>query len=176
MRKAGPGPQLSGVDTTRLCLDASGQATRTNLDRGGSQRRVGNSAPAPSPMLLPGWAPEETSGKPQQRRFLEISSASLCSGLAGNPASTFWTPPTGKGGAIRNYTAGHLSGSVSWASDFSSGHKLSVREFEPQVGLLGWQLRAWSLLQILCLSLSLSLSLSAPPLFTFCLSVSLKNK
>ena len=30
---------------------------------------------------------------------------------------------------------GHLSGSVSWASDFSSGHDLTVGEFKPHVWL-----------------------------------------
>ena len=30
---------------------------------------------------------------------------------------------------------GRLGGSVGWASDFGSGHDLTVREFEPHVGL-----------------------------------------
>ena len=30
---------------------------------------------------------------------------------------------------------GRLGGSVSWAADFGSGHDLTVREFEPRVGL-----------------------------------------
>ena len=30
---------------------------------------------------------------------------------------------------------GRLGGSVGWASDFGSGHDLTVREFEPRVGL-----------------------------------------
>ena len=30
---------------------------------------------------------------------------------------------------------GRLGGSVGWASDFSSGRDLAVREFEPRVGL-----------------------------------------
>ena len=29
----------------------------------------------------------------------------------------------------------HLGGSVGWASDFGSGHDLTVRGFEPRVGL-----------------------------------------
>ena len=32
-------------------------------------------------------------------------------------------------------TQGRLGGSVGWASDFGSGHDLTVREFEPRVGL-----------------------------------------
>ena len=31
---------------------------------------------------------------------------------------------------------GRLGGSVGWASDFSSGHDLTVCEFKPHVGLL----------------------------------------
>ena len=31
--------------------------------------------------------------------------------------------------------AGRLGGSIGWASDFGSGHDLTVREFEPRVGL-----------------------------------------
>ena len=30
---------------------------------------------------------------------------------------------------------GRLGGSVGWASDFGSGHDLTVREFKPHVGL-----------------------------------------
>ena len=63
---------------------------------------------------------------------------------------------------------GRLGGSVGWAADFGSGHDLTVREFEPRRRALCWQLRAWSLLQILCLPLS------DPPPVMLCLS--LKNK
>ena len=38
--------------------------------------------------------------------------------------------------AIKNHTiGGHLGGSVSWASNFGSGHNLMVCEFESCVGL-----------------------------------------
>ena len=63
---------------------------------------------------------------------------------------------------------GHLGGSVGGASNFSSGHDLAVHEFKPHVGLLCWQLRPWSLPQILWLPLSLPLSHSC--------SVSLSQK
>ena len=32
-------------------------------------------------------------------------------------------------------TMGRLGGSVSWAPDFGSGHDLTVREFQPPIGL-----------------------------------------
>ena len=32
-------------------------------------------------------------------------------------------------------TLGRLGGSVGWATDFGSGHDLTVHEFEPRVGL-----------------------------------------
>ena len=64
---------------------------------------------------------------------------------------------------------GRLGGSVSEASNFGSGHDLTVCEFEPRVGL--WvQLGARSLLQILCLPLSLPLPRSHSA------SLSLKKK
>ena len=34
-----------------------------------------------------------------------------------------------------NLNFGHLGGSVGWASNVGSGHHLTVREFQPQVGL-----------------------------------------
>ena len=34
-----------------------------------------------------------------------------------------------------NATEGRLSGSVGWVASFSSGHDLTVREFEPHIGL-----------------------------------------
>ena len=53
---------------------------------------------------------------------------------------------------------GHLGGSISWASDFSSSHDLTVCGFKPCVWLCAKHLlRAWSLLWILCLLLSLPL-------------------
>ena len=36
---------------------------------------------------------------------------------------------------LKAASAGHLGGSVGWASDFGSGHDLAVCEFEPRVGL-----------------------------------------
>ena len=57
--------------------------------------------------------------------------------------------------------SGHLGDSVGWAPDFSSGHDLMVCGFEPRIRLCAdCFLRAWSLLQILCLLLSLSLPYS----------------
>ena len=52
-----------------------------------------------------------------------------------------------------------------------SGHDLTVREFEPRVGLRadGWEPGA-------CFPFCVSLSLSAPPLPVLRLSLSLKNK
>ena len=65
---------------------------------------------------------------------------------------------------------GRLSGSVGWASDFSSGHDLTVCGFKPHIGALCWQLRAWSLLWILCLPLSMPLPTCA---LSVCVSLSL---
>ena len=57
-----------------------------------------------------------------------------------------------------SYIREHLGGSVGWASDFSSGHDLTVCGFEPCIRHCADHLhRAWSLLQILCLLLSLPL-------------------
>ena len=36
---------------------------------------------------------------------------------------------------VKNGFLGHLGGSVGWASDFGSGHDLTVPEFDPCVGL-----------------------------------------
>ena len=36
---------------------------------------------------------------------------------------------------LKNLLEGRLGGAVGWVSDFSSGHDLAVREFEPRVGL-----------------------------------------
>ena len=53
---------------------------------------------------------------------------------------------------------GHLGGSVGWASDFGSGHDLTVCEFEPHIRICADHLlTSWSLLQILCLLPSLPL-------------------
>ena len=56
---------------------------------------------------------------------------------------------------------GRLGGSVSWASDFGSGHDLMVCGFEPQVRTLCWSLEpaSSSVSSSLC-ALSCSLSLS----------------
>ena len=67
---------------------------------------------------------------------------------------------------------GRLGGSVGWASDFGSGHDLTVRGSSPTSGFV---LTAWRLLQILCLPRSLPLSCSAQSL-SLSLSLSLKNK
>ena len=63
---------------------------------------------------------------------------------------------------------GHLGGSVSWASDFSSGHDLTVCEFEPRVGLCADASKPGAA------SHSVSPSVSAPPLLMLCLSLSQK--
>ena len=52
---------------------------------------------------------------------------------------------------------GRLGGSVGWASDFGSGHDLTVCEFEPCIGLCADSLEPGA-----C-SGSVSPSLSAPP-------------
>ena len=63
---------------------------------------------------------------------------------------------------LKERKGGRLGGSVGWASNFSTGHGLTVCEFEPHVGLCAnKQLRAWRLLQILYLSLPLPCSCSA---------------
>ena len=36
--------------------------------------------------------------------------------------------------SLKQNFLGHLGGSVGWATDFGSGHDLTVREFEPHVG------------------------------------------
>ena len=61
---------------------------------------------------------------------------------------------------------GRLGGSVSWASDFGSGHDLAVCEFEPRIGLCAQSLEP--------VSDSVSPSLSAPP-YSLALSVSLSK-
>ena len=61
---------------------------------------------------------------------------------------------------------GRLGGSVGQASDFSSGHDLTVREFEPHVRLCADSAEPTSD--------PLSSSLSAPPPLTLCQSLSQK--
>ena len=64
-------------------------------------------------------------------------------------------------------------------SDFCSGHDLTVREFEPRVGLCADSSEPGACFGFcaLCLSVSLSLSLSAPPpTHTLSLSVSKINR
>ena len=73
-------------------------------------------------------------------------------------------------GVKKQWEGGRLGGSVGEASDFGSGHDLTVREFEPRVGS---GLMAQSLEPA---SYSVSPSLSAPPPFMLSLSLSLKNK
>ena len=78
---------------------------------------------------------------------------------------------------------GHLGGSVDWTSNFVSGHDLTVREFEPLIGLCSDSLDPRSCFRFcvslslcpspthslsLCLSLSVSLSLFVSKKFFFC--------
>ena len=82
---------------------------------------------------------------------------------------TFVAPHTE--GAIRmENREGRLGGSVGWVANFSSGHDLTVREFQPHVGLCA------DSSSLEPASDSVSLSLSAPPLLTLCLSLSLSQK
>ena len=66
----------------------------------------------------------------------------------------------------RGEAPGPLGGSVGWASDFNSGHDLSVHEFEPRVALCADVSEA--------ASDCVSPSVSVPPLLS--LSASLRNK
>ena len=66
------------------------------------------------------------------------------------------------------YFLGRLGGSVSWASDFHSGHDLTVRRSSPTSGST---VIVWSLLGILSLSFSLC---SSPLPHAFSLSRSFK--
>ena len=63
---------------------------------------------------------------------------------------------------------GRLGGSVGWASDFGSGHDLTVHEFEPPVGLCADSSEP--------ASDSVSPSLSAPSLLVLSLSLKKKEK
>ena len=69
-------------------------------------------------------------------------------------------------------TQGHLGGSVSWVSDFSSDHVLAVCEFEPRVGLCADSSQPGACFKFV----SPFLSLSAPPQLTLSLSLSKINE
>ena len=64
---------------------------------------------------------------------------------------------------------GHLGGSVGEASNFSSGHDLTVGGFKPQVGLCADHADPGAYFRF-------CVSLSTFPMLTLHLSVSLKNK
>ena len=64
---------------------------------------------------------------------------------------------------------GHLGGSVGWASDFGSGHDLTVHEFEPRVGLCANSSEPEACFRF-------CVSLSAPPLLMLSLSLSPSQK
>ena len=66
---------------------------------------------------------------------------------------------------------GHLGGSIGWASDFGSGHDLTVCEFKPHVGL-----RADSSEPGACFGFCVSLSLCFSPAHALSLSLSKINK
>ena len=66
---------------------------------------------------------------------------------------------------------GPLSGSVGWASDFGSGHDLTVCEFEPHIGLCADSLEPGT-----CFGFCASLSLCPSPAHALSLSVSKVNK
>ena len=67
--------------------------------------------------------------------------------------------------------AGRLGGSVGWASDFSSDHDLTVRGFEPRVGLCADSSEPGA-----CFTFCVSLSLCPSPAHAVSLSVSKINK
>ena len=66
---------------------------------------------------------------------------------------------------------GRLGGLVGWASDFDSGHDLTVREFEPRVGLWADGSEPGA-----CFRFCVSLSLCPSPVHALSLSVSKINK
>ena len=74
---------------------------------------------------------------------------------------------------IKNETGGRLGGSVAYTSDFGPGHELTVRGFEPRVGLCADGPEPGAHFGF-CVSLSLSLSLCPSP--ARALSLSLKNE
>ena len=59
---------------------------------------------------------------------------------------------------IKRWDMGRLGGSVGWVSDFSSGHDLTVCEFEPRVGLCADSSEPGA-----CFGFCVSLSLPALP-------------
>ena len=69
----------------------------------------------------------------------------------------------------RKTLLGHLGGSGSWASNFSSGHDLIAYEFEPRIGLCADSPESEA-----CFRFCVSLSLCPSP--THALSLSFKNK
>ena len=64
------------------------------------------------------------------------------------------------------YKLGCLGGSVSKVSNFGSGHDLTVREFEPYIGLCADSSEPGA-----CFGFCVSFSLSAPPRLKLCLSL-----
>ena len=69
--------------------------------------------------------------------------------------------------SLQNGTGGRLGGSAREAHDFGSGHDLTIREFEPRVGLCAdsWEPGA-------CFGFCASLSLYASPIRALSLSLS----
>ena len=68
----------------------------------------------------------------------------------------------------KNKLEGHLDGSVGEASNFGSGHHLTIHEFQPHIKLYGVSVEP--------ASDPLSPSLSVPPPLTLFLSLSKLNK
>ena len=68
-------------------------------------------------------------------------------------------------------SGGRLGGSVGWASDFGSGHELTVGEFEPCIGLCADSLQPGA-----CFKFYVSLSLCSSPTQALSLSPSKINK
>ena len=66
---------------------------------------------------------------------------------------------------------GHLGGSVGWASNFGSGHDLTVCGFEPYIGLYADSSESRA-----CFWSCVSLSLCPSPAHALSLPLSLKNK
>ena len=72
-------------------------------------------------------------------------------------------------GIKENKLLGRLGGSVGWATDFGSGHDLTVREFEPRIGLCADSSEPGA-----CFRFCVSLSLWPSPVHA--VSLCLKNK
>ena len=68
---------------------------------------------------------------------------------------------------LKQKSLGCLGGSVGWVSHFGSGHDLTVRGFEPHIGLCADSSEPGA-----CFWFSVSFSLSAPPPFVHMLSLS----